>query len=63
MIRGWRTWEVNGAVVVGIDFVDHILQFGLGGVLAEGAHDCAEFFCGDLAIAIFILLFGWVCQH
>lgn len=36
-----RTGEVNGAVVVGIDLVDHVLQLRLAGVLAQGAHDGA----------------------
>jgi len=34
-----RTWEVNGAVVVGIDLVDHVLELRLAGILAERAHD------------------------
>ena len=44
-----RTWEVNGAVVVGVDLVDHVLQLRLAGILAERAHDGAELFGGDLA--------------
>lgn len=28
------TREVNGSIVVGVDLVDHILQLGLGRVLA-----------------------------
>ncbi len=43
------TGEINGAVVVGVDFIDHVLQFRFGRVLAEGAHDGAEFFSGDLS--------------
>lgn len=43
------TREINGAVVVGIDLVDHILKLRLRGVLAEGAHDGAELLGGDLA--------------
>ena len=29
-----RTWEVDGAIVVGVHLVDHVLQLGLGRVLA-----------------------------
>lgn len=45
---GGRTREVNGAVVVGIDLVDHVLELRLAGVLAERAHDSAELLGGDL---------------
>ena len=43
-----RTREVNGAVVVGINLVDHVLKLRLAGVLAERAHHGAKFFGGDL---------------
>ena len=43
-----RTREVDGAVVVGIDLVDHVLELRLAGVLAERAHDSAELLGGDL---------------
>lgn len=43
------TGEVNGAVVVGVNLVDHVLQFRLGGVLAQGAHDGAKLLGGDLS--------------
>jgi hypothetical protein len=46
--RGVRTREVNGAVVVGVDLVNHVLELRLAGVLAERAHDGAEFLGGDL---------------
>ena len=49
LCKGRRTREVDGAVVVGIDLVDHILKLRLAGVLAERAHDCAEFLSGNLA--------------
>jgi hypothetical protein len=35
------TREVNGAVVVSVYLVDHVLQLRLAGILAEGSHDCA----------------------
>lgn len=44
-----HTWEVNGAVVVGVNLVDHILELRLAGVLAEGSHDGAQFLGCDLA--------------
>ena len=31
----YRTGEVNRAVVVGVNLVDHVLELRLGGVLAE----------------------------
>jgi len=43
------TRKVNGAVVIGINLVDHVLKLGFGGILAKGTHDGAEFFRGDLA--------------
>ena len=47
-----RTGEVDGAVVVGVDLVDHILQLRLAGVLAERAHDGAELLGGDLTCKV-----------
>lgn len=44
-----RTREVNGAIVVGVDLVNHILQLRLGRVLAKGPHDRAELLGGDLS--------------
>lgn len=35
------TREINGAVVVGVHLVDHVLKLRLAGVLAERAHDGA----------------------
>ena len=49
MVRSGPTGEVDGAVVVGIDLVDHVLQLGLARVLAKRAYDCAELLGGDLA--------------
>jgi hypothetical protein len=43
--------EVDGAVVVGVDLVDHVLQLAFARVLAEGAHHGAQFFGRDLACA------------
>jgi hypothetical protein len=47
--HGEELGKVNGAVVVGIDLVDHVLQLRLGGVLAERAHHSAELLSGDLS--------------
>ncbi|KAI6776161.1 hypothetical protein HG530_000106 [Fusarium avenaceum] len=41
--------HIDGAVVVGVDLVDHVLQLRLGGVLAERAHNGAELLGGNLA--------------
>lgn len=50
VLRGGEgTREVNGAIVVSVDLVDHVLQLRLAGVLAQRAHDGAQFFGGDLA--------------
>lgn len=43
-----HTREIDCAVVVSVDLVDHVLQFGFGGVLAEGTHDGAQFLGCDL---------------
>jgi hypothetical protein len=43
------TREINGSVVISIDLIDHILQLGLGRVLAKRSHDRAEFFSCDLS--------------
>ena len=44
--------EVDGAVSVGIDLVDHVLKFSLCGVLTQRAHDGAKLPCGDRAVSI-----------
>mmetsp|Transcript_7993 Transcript_7993/g.18713 ORF Transcript_7993/g.18713 Transcript_7993/m.18713 type:complete len:210 (+) Transcript_7993:141-770(+) len=47
-------WEVNCAVAVSVDLVDHVLQLSLGRVLAERAHHGAELLGGDGAIAVLV---------
>lgn len=49
MGRECHTWEVNGAIVVCINFVDHVLKLRFGRVLSEGAHDGAQFSGSDLS--------------
>jgi hypothetical protein len=44
-----RTREIDCAIVIGVHLVDHVLKFRLAGVLAEGAHDSAQFLGGDLS--------------
>lgn len=44
-----RTREVNGAIVVSVDLVDHILQLRLGRVLTQRSHDGAELLSGNLS--------------
>jgi hypothetical protein len=39
--------EVDGSIAVSIDFVNHVLELRLGGVLTQGPHDCPEFLSGD----------------
>lgn len=46
---GRLTGEVDGAVVVSVDLVDHVLKLRLAGVLAEGSHDSAQLLGGDLS--------------
>ena len=43
------TRKVDGAVVVGVDLIDHVLQLRLRGVLSKGAHDGAQLLSGDLS--------------
>merc|ERR1719181_1347302 len=52
--QGAELREVNGAVAVGIDLVDHVLQLRLGRVLAERAHDGAELLGGDRAVTVLV---------
>ena len=52
--QGEELWEIDGSVSVSIDLVDHVLELGLCGVLAEGAHDGTKLLGGDGAIAILI---------
>lgn len=42
------TLEVDGAVLVDVDLVDHVLELAIGGVQTEGTHDCPELVLGDL---------------
>merc|ERR1719474_2440170 len=46
--------EVNCAVAISIDLVDHVLKFGLCWVLSQGPHYCAQVFGGDCAISILV---------
>lgn len=41
-------------LTVSVHLVDHVLQFGLCGVLAQRPHDGAELFGGDGAVAILV---------
>ena len=41
-------------LTVGVDLVDHVLKFCFCGVLSEGAHDGAQLFGGDGAIAVLV---------
>jgi len=52
--HGKEFWEVNGAVAISVNLVDHVLEFSFGGVLAEGSHDGSEFLGGDGTIAVLV---------
>ncbi len=39
---------------VSVDFVDHVLELGLGRVLSERPHDGAELLGGDGAISVLV---------
>lgn len=49
LVNTRRTREIDGAIVIGINFVDHVLEFRLGRVLAKGPHDGTQLLGGDLA--------------
>jgi hypothetical protein len=44
-----RTWKVDRAIVISINLVDHVLQFGLGRVLTKRSHDGTQLLGGDLS--------------
>jgi hypothetical protein len=50
--HGEELGEVDRPVSVCVNLVDHVLQLCLGRVLSQGAHDGAELFCRDRAIAV-----------
>jgi hypothetical protein len=45
-------WEIDRAISVGVDFVDHVLQLCFCWVLPQRPHDCAQFFGGDGTVAV-----------
>lgn len=46
--------SLKDVLTVCVHFVDHVLQLSLCGVLAQRAHDCAQFFGGDGTIAVLV---------
>jgi hypothetical protein len=44
-----RTWEINRAIVVGVNFIDHVLQFRFRRILAKRSHDSAQLLGSDLS--------------
>lgn len=52
--HGQELGEVDGAVSVGVNLVDHVLQLGLRGVLPERAHDGAQLLGGDGPISVLV---------
>ena len=51
--HGQELGEIDGAASIGVDLVDHVLEFGLCGVLTHGTHDSAKLLCSDLAVPIY----------
>merc|ERR1719343_1479665 len=47
-------WEVDRAVAVSVDFVDHVLELSLCGILPQRPHDGAELLGGDGSIAVLV---------
>ena len=43
------TVKVYASALVDVDFVDHVLQLGLGGVLTKRSHDGAQLLRRDLS--------------
>jgi hypothetical protein len=39
---------------VGIDFIDHVLELGFGGILSERPHNGAQLLCGDGSISVLV---------
>jgi len=52
--HGQELSEVDRAVTIGVDLIDHILQLSLGGVLTERSHHGTELLCGDVAIIVLV---------
>jgi hypothetical protein len=44
------TVKVDGAALINVDLVDHVLQLRVGGFLAQRAHDVAELVGGNGAL-------------
>jgi site-specific recombinase XerC len=55
---GVRTWEVDGAIVISVNLVDHVLQLRFGGILAKGSHNGAELLGGNLPCKCLSALFS-----
>ena len=49
-----HTREIDGAVVVSVNLIDHVLQLRLGRVLAQRAHNGTQLLGGDLACVVFV---------
>jgi hypothetical protein len=46
------TREIDHAVVVGVDLVDHVLELRLGGVLSQTPHHGPQLLGGDLSYIV-----------
>jgi hypothetical protein len=49
MARKVCTREIDGAIVVGVDLVDHVLELRFTRILAKRAHDSAQLLGSDLS--------------
>lgn len=50
--HGQELGEIDGAVAVSIDFVNHVLELSFCGVLSQRSHHSAQFLGGNSAIAV-----------
>merc|ERR1740121_2443437 len=46
--------KINGAIAIGVDLVDHVLELSLCWILSKRPHHCAQLLGRDGAIAILV---------
>merc|ERR1719195_624702 len=52
--QGQELREIDGAISISIDLIDHVLELSFGWVLTQGSHHCAQLFRRDGSITIFV---------
>lgn len=52
--QGTVTAFVTVDLTISVHLIDHVLEFSLGGVLSQRAHDSSKLFSGDGAIAVLV---------